>query len=253
MVKNFLFDNPIEEDENTIGQNPQQNIISNNHNNENILEEEINQQNNTHMENTNIINNLNVYENESNKAKNGIIEKAPEQKGKNKRFKVVYVKMPKKPSNNMNKTKKNEDLSNININININESTKNKFPTVQNTNESDIINLTIFQYIIDTTIIINKRYENMKKSKEKEKKVYSDFKTEMNKKLKDIFGDYKIELPSDFFKKERIKEDVTISSYLKTLSNKIEKTDYKRELPLSKLKQIYRIINEMINNKNDNN
>lgn len=94
MVKNFLFDNPIEEDENTIGQNPQQNIISNNHNNENILEEEINQQNNTHMENTNIINNFNVYEN---KAKNGIIEKAPEQKEKNKIFKVVYVEMPKSP------------------------------------------------------------------------------------------------------------------------------------------------------------
>ena len=252
MVKNLFFDNPIEEDENTIGQNPQQNIISNNHNNENILEEEINQQNNTHMENTNIINNLNVYENESNKAKNGIIEKAPEQKGKNKIFKVVYVEMPKKPSNNMNKTKKNEDLSNININININESTKNKFPTVQNTNESDIINLTIFQYIIDTTIIINKRYENMKKSKKKKKNIYSDFKTEMNKKLIDIFGDYKIELPSDFFKKERIKEDVTISSYLKKLSNKIEKTDYRRELTIPKLKQIYRIINEMINNKNDN-
>ena len=59
-------------------------------------------------------------------------------------------------------------------------------------------------------------------------------------------------MPSDFFKKERIEEDVTISSYLKKLSNKIEKTDYRRELTIPKLKQIYRIINEMINNKNDN-
>ena len=56
------------------------------------------------MKNANIVNNFNNYEIESNKAKNDIIKKEPEQKVKNKIFKVNYRLVQKKPSNNKNKT-----------------------------------------------------------------------------------------------------------------------------------------------------
>ena len=192
------------------------------------------------MKNTNIVNNFNNYEIESNKAKNDIIKKEPEQKEKNEIFKVNYSEVPKKPSNNMNKTQKNEDLSNININININESTKNK---------PDIINSTIFRYIIDSIRIINKTYENKVENKE----FHNDFKQKMNQKLIDILNHYNIERPSDIIQKKGIKEDITISYYLKKLSNKINRTNLKRHLSEPLLKQIYRIIDELINDKNNNN
>ena len=248
---NFPFNNSINDDDNrTIGQIPQQNMISNNPNNANPLDVQINQQDKAHMENTDIVNNFNNYDIETNKPKNDIVEKEPEPKDKNNLFKITYSVVRKESSKYMNITGKSEDLSNININRN--ESINNKSSIALNINIPEIINQNTFQYFIDTTRIINKNYENMVENKKKKTVLYNDFEKMINKKLKDVLGDYNIEWPTDIFKKEGIQENITISGYLKKLTDKIEKKNFKRKITKPKINQLYRIIDKLINEKNDN-